>query len=50
LRRFAGYRPVEMTGEVSFPNIGELPYLMTLPGHGHYWFALAPGDEGGYAR
>ena len=50
MRRFAGYRPVEMTGEVSFPNIGELPYLMTLPGHGHYWFALAPGDEGGYAR
>jgi maltose alpha-D-glucosyltransferase/alpha-amylase len=50
LRRFAGYRPVEMTGEVSFPNIGELPYLMTLPGHGHYWFALSAGDEGGYAR
>ncbi|MCW2548629.1 MAG: trehalose synthase, partial [Mycobacterium sp.] len=50
MRRFAGYRPVEMTGEVSFPSIGELPYLMTLPGHGHYWFALAPGDEGGYTR
>jgi maltose alpha-D-glucosyltransferase/alpha-amylase len=50
MRRFAGYHPVEMTGEVSFPSIGELPYLMTLPGHGHYWFALAPGDEGGYAR
>jgi maltose alpha-D-glucosyltransferase/alpha-amylase len=50
MRRFAGYRPVEMTGEVSFPSIGELPYLMTLPGHGHYWFALTPGDEGGYAR
>ena len=40
LRRFAGYRPVEMTGEVSFPRVGELPYLLTLPGHGHYWFAL----------
>ncbi len=50
LRRFAGYRPVEMTGEVSFPNIGDLPYLLTLPGHGHFWFALARGDEGGYAR
>jgi maltose alpha-D-glucosyltransferase/alpha-amylase len=50
LRRFAGYRPVEMTGEVSFPNIGDLPYLLTLPGHGHYWFALTAGDEGGYAR
>jgi maltose alpha-D-glucosyltransferase / alpha-amylase len=50
LRRFAGHRPVEMTGEVSFPNIGELPYLLTLPGHGHFWFALIAGDEGGYAR
>ncbi len=50
LRRFSGYRPVEMTGEVSFPNIGDLPYLLTLPGHGHYWFALTAGDEGGYAR
>jgi maltose alpha-D-glucosyltransferase/alpha-amylase len=50
LRRFAGHRPVEMTGEVSFPNIGDLPYLLTLPGHGHFWFALTAGDEGGYAR
>ncbi len=50
LRRYAGYRPVEMTGEVSFPNVGDLPYLLTLPGHGHYWFALSSGDEGGYAR
>ena len=50
LRRYAGHRPVEMTGEVSFPNIGELPYLLTLPGHGHFWFALAAGDEGGYHR
>ncbi len=50
LRRFAGHRPVEMSGEVSFPNIGDLPYLLTLPGHGHFWFALTAGDEGGYAR
>ncbi|HEX4017868.1 MAG TPA: maltose alpha-D-glucosyltransferase [Frankiaceae bacterium] len=50
LRRYAGHRPVEMTGEVSFPNIGDLPYLLTLPGHGHFWFALTAGDEGGYAR
>ncbi len=50
LRRFTGHRPVEMTGEVSFPNIGDLPYLLTLPGHGHFWFALTAGDEGGYAR
>ena len=25
----------------SFPPIGELPYLLTLPGHGFYWFRLA---------
>ncbi|MEC3974222.1 maltose alpha-D-glucosyltransferase [Amycolatopsis sp. H20-H5] len=39
--------PVELTGGVRFPGIGELPYLLTLPGHGFYWFQLvAPGDEG----
>ncbi|MCF0089455.1 Trehalose synthase/amylase TreS [Streptomyces sp. MH192] len=23
-----------------FPAIGELPYLLTLAGHGFYWFRL----------
>ncbi|WP_410669123.1 maltose alpha-D-glucosyltransferase [Amycolatopsis sp. cmx-4-68] len=42
-----GCTPVELTGGVRFPNIGELPYLLTLPGHGFYWFQLTtPGDEG----
>jgi maltose alpha-D-glucosyltransferase / alpha-amylase len=27
---------------VPFPPIGELPYLLTLPGHGFYWFSIAP--------
>ncbi|MDT8915297.1 maltose alpha-D-glucosyltransferase [Amycolatopsis sp. PS_44_ISF1] len=39
--------PVELTGGVRFPEIGELPYLLTLPGHGFYWFELLdPDDEG----
>ncbi len=47
LRRFQGCSPVELTGNVHFPRIGELPYLLTLPGHGHYWFALTTSDEYG---
>ena len=41
LTRFAGRVPVEMLGRTPFPPIGELPYLLTLPGHGFYWFNLA---------
>jgi maltose alpha-D-glucosyltransferase/alpha-amylase len=40
LRRFKGITPVECMGGVTFPPIGELPYLLTLPGHGFYWFQL----------
>jgi maltose alpha-D-glucosyltransferase/alpha-amylase len=40
LRRFEGHTPVELMGGVHFPRIGELPYLLTLPGHGFYWFQL----------
>ncbi|MFC0862594.1 maltose alpha-D-glucosyltransferase [Sphaerimonospora cavernae] len=40
LRRFEGATPVECMGGVPFPPIGELPYLLTLPGHGFYWFTL----------
>jgi maltose alpha-D-glucosyltransferase/alpha-amylase len=25
---------------VRFPLIGELSYLLTLPGHGFYWFSI----------
>jgi maltose alpha-D-glucosyltransferase / alpha-amylase len=34
--------PVEMLGEEPFPPIGELPYLLTLPPYGFYWFKLMP--------
>ena len=41
LAAFKGRVPVEMLGRTSFPPIGELPYLLTLPSHGFYWFRLA---------
>jgi maltose alpha-D-glucosyltransferase/alpha-amylase len=40
LRRFAGRVPVEMHGETVFPEVGELPYLLTFAPHGFYWFRL----------
>jgi len=42
LRRFKGVTPVECMGGVTFPPIGEFTYLLTLPGHGFYWFQLPP--------
>ncbi|MFF6999925.1 alpha-glucosidase C-terminal domain-containing protein, partial [Streptomyces sp. NPDC008313] len=30
----------ELIGGVRFPAIGDLPYLLTLAGHGFYWFRL----------
>jgi maltose alpha-D-glucosyltransferase/alpha-amylase len=45
LRRFMGVTPVECMGGVTFPPIGELSYLLTLPGHGFYWFQLPPPRE-----
>nr|BFE56678.1 maltose alpha-D-glucosyltransferase [Dactylosporangium thailandense] len=46
LQNWAGYTPIELTGHVQFPAIGQLPYLLTLPGHGFYWFQLtAPVEQ-----
>ena len=47
LQHWTGYTPVELTGHVPFPRIGQLPYLLTLPGHGFYWFRLQPAEESG---
>jgi maltose alpha-D-glucosyltransferase/alpha-amylase len=44
LRRWEGYHPVELLGTVPFPGIGELPYLLTIAGHGFYWFRLTPAE------
>ncbi|MGH6655062.1 MAG: maltose alpha-D-glucosyltransferase [Actinocrinis sp.] len=40
LRAYQAIEPVELIGGVHFPKIGELPYLLTLTGHGFYWFKL----------
>jgi maltose alpha-D-glucosyltransferase/alpha-amylase len=48
LSEHQGGVPVELTGGVRFPPIGELPYLLTLPGHGFYWFQIdlpTPGRD-----
>jgi maltose alpha-D-glucosyltransferase / alpha-amylase len=45
LRRFDGWSPVELTGLVPFPAIGDLPYLLSLLGHGFMWFSLKPPEE-----
>jgi len=42
LSRFVGSVPVETMGGVAFPPIGELSYLLTLPGYAFYWFMLKP--------
>ncbi|MBV8032937.1 MAG: maltose alpha-D-glucosyltransferase [Betaproteobacteria bacterium] len=41
LKRFKGRVPVEMLGRSAFPPIGDLPYMLSLPAHGFYWFRLS---------
>jgi maltose alpha-D-glucosyltransferase/alpha-amylase len=38
---FAGRVPVDLLGGAAFPPIGALPYLLTMPPYGFYWFILA---------
>ncbi|SDY87008.1 maltose alpha-D-glucosyltransferase [Citreimonas salinaria] len=45
LSEFAGRVPIELNGQSPFPPVGELPYLMTLPAYGFYWFLLADEQE-----
>ncbi|MGJ9414169.1 maltose alpha-D-glucosyltransferase [Aeromicrobium sp. CF4.19] len=46
LSAWEGIAPIEMFGGVEFPRIGQLPYLLTLAGHGFYWFRLRHGLAG----
>lgn len=41
LSEFSGRTPVELSGNVAFPKIGQLTYLLTLPPFAFYWFALS---------
>jgi maltose alpha-D-glucosyltransferase / alpha-amylase len=45
LAAYSGRVPVELLGRSAFPPIGELPYFITLPGYGFYWFLLADEME-----
>ncbi|HEY6220850.1 MAG TPA: maltose alpha-D-glucosyltransferase [Gemmatimonadaceae bacterium] len=45
LREFEGKVPVELWGDIPFPPIGELPYLLTLGPHNFYWFKIASPEE-----
>ncbi len=38
-------RPVEAFGRIPFPEIGELPYLLTLGPHEFYWFRIERTPE-----
>jgi maltose alpha-D-glucosyltransferase/alpha-amylase len=48
LRQFEGAAPIELLGGAEFPRIGELPYLLTVAGHGFYWLRIpkASGHTG----
>jgi maltose alpha-D-glucosyltransferase/alpha-amylase len=35
-----GAQPIELMGGAHFPPIGELPYLLTIAGHGFYWLRI----------
>ena len=44
LSEWHGHALHELTGGVPFPRIGDLPYLLTLPGHGFYWLSITPPE------
>ena len=45
LSALRGRVPVELTARTPFPPIGDLPYLLTLPPYGFFWFVLAREAE-----
>lgn len=45
LAGFSGRVPIELNGRSAFPPIGSLPYLVTLPAYGFFWFLMAPETE-----
>ncbi|MGI9002750.1 MAG: maltose alpha-D-glucosyltransferase [Pseudonocardia sp.] len=45
LSQWSGSYPRELTGGVRFPQIGEPPYMLTLPGHAFYWFSIQPQEQ-----
>ena len=45
LSEHCGAVPVELFGGTPFPPVGELPYFVTLGGHGFYWFLLETHED-----
>jgi maltose alpha-D-glucosyltransferase/alpha-amylase len=41
LAEHKGTVPIELLGSTTFPPVGELPYFLTLPAYGFYWFRLS---------
>ncbi|WP_018296071.1 maltose alpha-D-glucosyltransferase [Corynebacterium lubricantis] len=41
LAHYAGITPRELSGGEYFPQIGELPWLVTLAPHGFFWFDIS---------
>ncbi|WP_460448018.1 maltose alpha-D-glucosyltransferase [Alsobacter sp. SYSU BS001988] len=50
MAEFKGASPVEMTSGSVFPPIGDLPYLLTLPAYGFYWFEIRASAESAETR
>jgi maltose alpha-D-glucosyltransferase/alpha-amylase len=40
LTGYEGRVPIEISGDVRFPQIGKRPYQLSLNGYGFFWFAL----------
>jgi maltose alpha-D-glucosyltransferase/alpha-amylase len=45
LSEFRGANPIELTAGSIFPPVGQLPYLLTLPSYGFFWFKLEANVE-----
>ena len=45
LREFDGLVPLELWGNIAFPRIGQLPYLLTLGPHNFLWFRICSPDQ-----
>ena len=39
-----GAVPIELQSGNAFPPVGQLPYMLTLPPFGFFWFSLSPND------
>jgi len=46
MKEYQGYVPEDLFGGTNFPEIGELPYMITVGPHGFYWFRLKRKGNG----